>query len=141
MRFYPDIGPAAADVRRFFNRNDDELPEHVAKALQTEVDGGSPVDLIVRFVEVVYANRETLPGEAMEIAAGCSDLINQKGYHGRLDGRAAAMVDVLRRDSGERAATGHPWPKKADDPAHKQEFAAEPPPQAAEPPADTAKPD
>lgn len=124
MRIYPDIGPAIADVRRFFYTNQAELPPHIVERLEGDVGSGSPVDLIVNFTEAMYANREAVPAEGLEVAAGTADLINRMGYHGRLDERAAAMVDVLRRDSKEKPAEGHSWPKKGDDPEVKADFAA-----------------
>jgi len=143
MRQFVEIGEAANAVRRFFYQNEADLPEHITKRLQTHVEqGGSPVDLIVNFTESVYANRKALPAEASLIAAGTADLINRMGYHDRLEGRAPAMSLAMRRDGGEKAATGVPWPKADADPAPKGEFEApaEPEEGTAPPPAPAPAP-
>jgi hypothetical protein len=135
MRNFDGIAAAADAVRRFYFRNEDDLPEHVRKRLETHAGtGGSPVDLIVNFTEAVYANRADLPTEAMEIAAGTADVIQQNGFHGGLDGRAAGMIPALRRDSKEKA-TGVTWPKVDDDPKPNPDFL---PPLATQQPAGEA---
>ncbi len=134
MDQYDGIAAAADAVRRFFIKREDDLPEVVREKVEPYTGtGSSPVDLIVRFTEAAYANRETVPQEGLAIAAGCADLINRDGYHGRLDGRVVAMIPVLRRDSGEKAVTGSPWPKKADDPEPNQEYVQSAAPEAPAP--------
>lgn len=122
MRQYNGIADAADAARLFFLVNQDSLPEHVREKL-TPVSGtgASPVDLIVNFVESAYANAEAFGKEGQEIAAGLASLIDREGFHGRLDGRAAAMSLALRRVSGEKAPNGG-WPAKADDPEPKADF-------------------
>lgn len=133
MQNFEGIAAAADAVRRFYFRNEDDLPEHVKARLATHVNtGGSPVDLIVNFTKAAYANRD-LPAPAMEIAAGTADVIAQQGFHGGLDGKAAGMVAIFRRESGEKAPAGTSWPKPADDPAADSDFAPPPAPAPVEP--------
>lgn len=132
MRFFEEIGEAGQAVTRYFYTSQAQLPEHVVPFIQGQLIG-SPVDLVVNFTKAIYANRDKVPAEAKLIAAGTADLINRKGYHDRLDGRAAGMSDAMRRDAGEKAATGHSWPKPEADPVADREFL--PPPAAEEPPA------
>lgn len=124
MITFDSISTAADAARRFFLKNEDSLPQHVQDKVEPRTrQGESPVDLIADFTEAVYANRDSISNEGLEIAAGCANLIGQDGYHGRLDGRASSISFALRRDSGEKAGAGRAWPKKADDPAPKAEFA------------------
>lgn len=129
MRNFEGIADAADSVRRFFFTNQAQLPEHVTKAIEPHVGtGSSPVDLIVNFTEAVFANRKDVPAEASLIAAGTADIIQQNGYHNRLDDRAAGIMKALRRDQGEKGN----WPKPENDPDARQAFL--PPPAVEEPP-------
>lgn len=117
MKLYSGIAEAADAARSFFYINQTVLPPIVAEKLATQVGtGGSPVDLLVAFVESSYANREDVPPEMLEIAAGLGLIIIQFGFHGGLNGRAEAIVQALRRDSGEQAPAGNVWPDPETDP-------------------------
>lgn len=151
MRQFEGIASAADAVREFYYSNKADLPEHVTTKVQPYVGtGSSPVDLIVNFTEAVYANsgdrrgegEKDLPAEGLEIAAGCAQLINVEGFHGRLDDRAHTISLALRRDSGEKAATGAKWPAADKDPTAKPEFAKPAEPESPEVPGDQpARPD
>ena len=128
MRTFASVAAAADEVDRFFLRNEESLPEHVRDKIEPLTRrGSSPVDLIVVFTESVYANQKAVPKEAIELAAGLADLIDQDGYHGRLNDRATAMSKALRRESGEKAGAAG-WPKKEDDPEPNKDFVPAPPP-------------
>lgn len=132
MQVFNGIAEAADRVREFFYANKAALPPHVVSKVDPYVrTGSSPVDLIAHFTEAVYANRDSVPAEGMELAAGCANLIDQDGYHGRLDDRASAMSFALRRDSGEQAGEGRAWPAPETDPAVKAEYG--PPPEMVPP--------
>lgn len=117
------IGEAADQVRRFYYRNEDDLPEIVRDKVGPYIGtGSSPVDLVVHFTEAVFANRQSLPADGLALGASCALLIETTGFHNRLDGRAAAMIPALRRDAGEEPAPGTSWPDPAEDPEPKAGF-------------------
>jgi hypothetical protein len=119
MKLYEGLAAAADAVREFYYTNKSELPPFIADRLKSAVGTGySPVDLVVTFTELAYANREAFPKEGLEIAAGCAQIIHQHGFHSDLNGRTMGIQGALRRDSGERAPNGSGgWPDKAKDPA------------------------
>lgn len=118
MLVFDGIVAAGDAIRRFYYRNDDTLPDVVRAKVEPRLAGTlSPVDLAVAFVEAVYANRDDVPAEGLEVAAGVAQIIYESGFHGGLDGRAQAMIPALRRDSGEEAPDGVTWPHASDDPA------------------------
>jgi hypothetical protein len=136
-REFAEIAEAADAIREFMILNRDKLPQHIRDRVEPSTrQGSSPVDLAVNFTKAVYANRgETgVTKEALAIAAGAADLIDMKGFHGRLDDRAAKMALALQRDSGAKGGA-RGFPGKDKDPPIDQEFA---PPAAAD--ADEAAP-
>jgi hypothetical protein len=133
MNQYDGVASAADAVRRFIIINEGALPEIVQQKVSALTGtGSSPVDLIVNFVEAIYANRDDVTNDAKAIAAGCADVIDRDNYHGRLDGRIVGMKAALRRDSGETAADDTPWPETDDDPAPNRLYAPQPAEQPAE---------
>jgi hypothetical protein len=118
MRNYEGLAAAADAIREFYYTNKAELPEFVRDKIAGNIgQGNSPVELAVNFTETIFANRDVVPSEAMEIAAGVAMICHEHGFHQDLNGRAYAIVQALRRDSGERAPNGSGgWPKKEDDP-------------------------
>jgi hypothetical protein len=127
MLIFTGIADAADAARRYFLINQAKFPDEAASLIEPHtLTGSSPVDLVVNFTEGVYANRGTLPAEAMEVAAGLASIIDQNGFHGRLDGRAPAIALALRREAGEDAPEGQAWPDEEADPAPRTEFAPKP---------------
>lgn len=132
MRIFEGPADAADAARVYFIRNGDAWPEHMRAQVEPYTKSGmSPLDLMVRFTESVYANRDQVDQEAVEIAAGLAGFIDERGYHGRLNGRATAMTAALRRDSGETAPAGRKWPAASTDPDPAPEYG--PPPVNDEP--------
>lgn len=144
MRTFETISAAGDAVLFHCIRNEAALPANVAAAVQPHLSQrGSPVDLCERFIESVYATIHVpdpeneaqdhadrvalVDQEALEIAAGAADLFASAGYHQALNGRAAAMVLAMRRDSGEAAPTGG-WPDVDTDPAPVEALAKVPEP-------------
>lgn len=135
MQVFEGIAGAADAIRKFYYRNEDELPQHFRDKVGPHVgQGSSPVDLAAHFARSTYANAGTLPAklkkDALELAAGAADICARDGFHGKLDGKAGGMSLAMRRDSGEKARAGMPWPAKEKDPAPDAEYA---------PPADSAQ--
>lgn len=146
MHLYSGIAEASDAARSFFIINRSELPAVAVDKLQTLVGtGASPIDLVVAFVEIAFANRGEVPVEMLEIAAGLGLVILQYGFYESLGGRAEGIVMALRRDSGEAPPAGLEWPVAAADPAPDSRYAeqplapASPPPGAPVPPAPPAE--
>lgn len=117
MQIFEGIADAADQIREFFLTNKAGFPGHVRDRIEGATrTGSSPVDLIVTFTKAVYANRDDVPADALPLAAGAADLIDQQGYHGRLDETASSVSLALRRDSGETLPGARKFPKKEDDP-------------------------
>lgn len=117
MRNFQDISDTADAIREFMILNRGKLDQHLLDKIGDTGMGQSPVDLAQRFVETAYANRDLMPEEGLDIAAGAAEQFAMRGFYGRLNDRAPAMALALRRDAGTKAAAGHPWPKKDKDPA------------------------
>lgn len=134
MQTFEGIAGAADAIRRFYFRNEDDFPQHFRDKVSPHVgQGSSPVDLGAHFARAVYANRDELSDkvkkDALELAAGAADIFDRDGFHSKLDGKAAAMSLAMRRESGEKARPGMPWPAKEKDPAADSDYA---PPAAAD---------
>lgn len=128
MQQFEGIAGAADAIRAFFYRNEAELPQHFRDKVRPHVgQGSSPVDLGAHFARATYASADSLPAklkkEALEIAAGAADICDRDGFHAKLDGKAGGMSLAMRRESGEKARTGMPWPAKDKDPAPDADYA------------------
>ena len=123
MRHFEGISEAADAIREFFFTQPDGLPAHVRAHIQPLTSHGTnPVRLGADFVEAAFANAAAVAPTGLEIAAGTAEIFYRERYFDRLFGRAHKLTAVLRRESGERAANGHPWPKAKDDPEPMEQF-------------------
>ena len=129
MLIFEGIYAAANAARDSYTANADTLPAHMIGAIYPyTLEGQSWVDLICNYVESVYANKD-LPevtgsdsvgdpaGNMLEVAAGVGAVIAMYGFWDGLSGRVAGIILALRRDSGEEAEEGFPWPEPEVDPA------------------------
>lgn len=118
---FNEISDAADAIREFIIVKQDVIPDHLRQRLfNLTRTGVSPVELVTAFVRAVYAHRKKAgvgTSLAMKIAAAAADLIDMKGFHGRLEGRAGKMALALRRDAGLPPPEGKTWPVEAQDPA------------------------
>lgn len=121
---FDGIADAANQLNQYFFANQAAIPKEVAGKIAPLLGPTrSPVDAVVNVSEIVYANREEsgMPKELLELAAGAAILAEAHGFHGMDEGSRGTKISlVMRRESGEKAATDHPWPKKADDPEVKE---------------------
>lgn len=129
---FSEIGEAADALREHIILNQNDFPEHVRERLVALTrTGTSPVDLVVGFVKAVYANSGGFDTDTKRKATAAAELIAMKGFHAGLDGRAGAIADSFRRETGLKAPAGRSWPSKAADPPADDEWAAPPPAEAA----------
>jgi hypothetical protein len=100
MKLYDNIALAADETREWIILNQADLTESLISLTRT---GVSPVDLIVKFAETVYANEESFTDvEALEIAAADAALCEEFGYHGmNIDARGSKIASVLRGNTVE----------------------------------------
>lgn len=136
MKEYESLAHAANDAFAWFTGNRGTLPEQVVEKLGPRLGyGTSPVDAIVGFTEAAFANLEAFDAEGKQIAAGCAQLIDENGFHGRMNGRAAGVRKALLREAGEKAPGSRPWPAPSEDPEPSAEFAKRVEAEAPAPPA------
>jgi hypothetical protein len=122
---FTGIAEAADEIRRHFLVNEEALPEHLANKIRPHVGtGASPVDLVVCFVEGVFANAADVSAEAKKLASGGAALAETFGFHGMNEaGRGSKIAQVL---DGQQVP---------DVPEPKDDYAAPMPPEPAGPPA------
>jgi hypothetical protein len=111
MRTFEGIGDASTEVRKFLIVNEAKLPDHLQdRLMHLTGTGTSPVDLVVNFVEAVYANPKEFSAEAKDLAAGAAVVCEANGFHGMdADHRGSRISKVL---SGEKLAKeSHPEAK------------------------------
>ena len=71
MQTFAGIADARDAAQDYFFANRASFPDHVQDVLRDQFrTGASPVDAIVNFVEIVFANRQALPAAALSLAAG-----------------------------------------------------------------------
>ena len=120
MRTFEGPVDGSNQITEWYWPNRDKVPEHLRARFDDIVRSRSAVDLLVGVAETAYANREArgFPAELLELSAAAAVVAEDHGFHGQDQGsRGSKISRVMRRDSGERAAAGRPWPKKEDDPA------------------------
>lgn len=131
---FSEISEAADAVRDYIILNKGNLPEHVRDRLHALTRAGtSPVDLVATFVRAAFASSDDFTKQGKKIAAAAADLVDLKGFHGHLDGKAGKMALALTRDAGVAPPAGKSWPAKDKDPEPDAEFVkpadpVEPPP-------------
>jgi hypothetical protein len=127
MIIYEGIYAAAVGANDVYVQERLNLPVYMVDALDPRTDthffDGSWVDLICPFVEIVYANKSELAfAPLLAVAAGVANVITTWGFWDSLNSRAAGICLALRRDSGETAEPGFPWPDPENDPAVNEDY-------------------
>jgi hypothetical protein len=95
---FEGIASAADAVRRHLILNEGTGPDHLHERLDalTRI-GSSPVDTVVNFIEMVYANPNEFPTEARELAADASVITQQENFYGHGENeRGSRIARVLR---------------------------------------------
>lgn len=112
------------------------LPENLQERFRALRSSPSPVDQIVGLGEFLYANRADLPADFVDVAAGLVAFATANAWHGLLeDNRGNDMVQVLRRDMGEKPFPGTKFPTDGNEPDAKQGMKVEDAPAPAADPA------
>lgn len=131
MATFTGITEAAKAVQDFMLDRSAALPDELRERIRGRLLG-SKVDLVCQTAEDIYANREGLSAEVLDLGAGLAVYAESESFH-RLaeDGRGSAMARVLRGKSVQSP----PEPKAeylpaAEAPEAKAEFM---PPEAVEP--------
>lgn len=117
MLTFASIPEAVAAARAY------TAPATVAPKLAGIADMLSPVDVICRMGEALYANRADLDNAGKALCAGLAAFASMNGWHGLGDARGTGIVQAMRRDMGETSPTGT-WPDPKDDPAPDAAFTA-----------------
>jgi hypothetical protein len=93
-----------------------KLPDDVQdKAWEMIRPGGSMSFAVPHFAELIYARKDVKDKTAIKLAARCMALNAQTGAEHTAEPRAVAVMNALRRRSGEKAPEGMPWPKAEND--------------------------
>lgn len=78
---FEGIHDSSTAVRRWLTLNEARLPAHLQVRLARLTETGvSPVDLVVLFVEAVYANLEAFDDEARELASQAALVAETHGF-------------------------------------------------------------
>ncbi len=98
---FQGIHDSASAARRWIIKNEDNLPEHLKERLMALTDVGvSPVDLMVNFVEAVYANQDDFPSEAKDVAAASALVGEQHNFHSLAqENRGSNAAKILRNQA------------------------------------------
>lgn len=122
---FPDNAEALGKAtQNFIMLHGASLSEVVRDRLISALGAPSPVDRIVKTGEVLYAARESLNDDGKALIAGLISFASRNGWHGLgQDNRGTRIVMAMRRDLGEEATSGTPWPSPDDDPSPLAEYA------------------
>jgi hypothetical protein len=90
------IADAADNIRKWIFLNEDTLPEHLSTRLKELSSlGTSPVDTLVKFVEMVYANPTEFDDTAKGIAAGAALVGEFYNFHGLADEHRGSLISQV----------------------------------------------
>ena len=93
---FTGIMKAAQAVQDFMLDRPAALPDELRERIRGRLLG-SKVDLICQTAEDLYANREGLPGEALDLGAGLATYAASEGFHGlAVADRGPRMAAVMR---------------------------------------------
>ena len=119
---FEGIGDASTAVRNYLIKNEAKLPDHLKERLSNLTGtGASPVDLVVNFVEAVYANQKEFTKEAKELAASSAVVAETYNFHGMADEQRGSKISKIL--TGTKVA-------KAKAPKENETFVAPPEPEA-----------
>lgn len=121
---YSDPNESADAISAFLRSADGRaLPDDVQSIAWSFMGpGGSTSFAVSNFVELIYARMADVTPIALALAASVGAYCNFYAVDDLGGARGRNVIGALRRDSGERAPTGKPWPKRADDPDSRDEF-------------------
>jgi hypothetical protein len=96
IRQYDGIADASDDARMAVIGEDGLSAFAIDKLYPDTLTGSSPVDLIVHFADVVYANFDGCSADVREIAAGCALVAERYGFHQfNVDSRGSRIAAIL----------------------------------------------
>lgn len=102
MQTFSEIAKARLGIMTFYRDHSAALPEHLAERFTELATNPGPVDQIVGTGEFIYANRDQLPKEALDLGAALISFAAVNMWHDlAVDARGDRMVAVLRHDIGE----------------------------------------
>lgn len=123
MRNFESISDAVAALNEWFWTNLSTIPTGAAEQLRPFLGYvGSPVDTMVHCSEIIYAFRDQIGEEGLEIAAGVASLCAQSNFHGMIE-RGQQMSRALLRAPKK----GDPAPLERWLPAKEEEELPPPP--------------
>ncbi len=82
--------------------------------------GRSNVVCFAGLAELIFANKASLPPEALRLGAQMACVCRLNFWHGLGDGRGWALQQALQRDAGDDPPDGMSWPDPAADPEPNQ---------------------
>jgi hypothetical protein len=125
---FTSVSEAARAVQDFLYDRDAHIPDDLREKLRNLVGPTtSPVDTVVHGAEMIYARKDELSPELLELAAGLALVGQQYNFHGMAnEDRGSKMALAFMRDAKVRKPVGIDYPKKETDPEPKSEFIATP---------------
>jgi len=117
MEIPVSIDAAKQALTRYMMLNGNTLPEHTQNHVIEAMAEPSPVDMLVRSMEALYAAKGDLNPAGLTIVGQLAGFIVPNGWHGiNQDNRGTRIVRAMRRELGEPAPEGTEWAEAETDP-------------------------
>lgn len=122
MEDFETVGEALSAMITLLTTQGQDMPPYVRQHLVDAWAKGS-VDALVDGIGALYAARSELSASAVTLAIGMTRLASRHRFYGLGDDdKGLRMIEALRRDRGDEAITGFPWPDPVNDPAPDARF-------------------
>lgn len=121
--FFDNITAAGDAANQWYWSNKNKLSPFVQEKIQALLGPTrSPIEAMTVLPEIIYANKEVMDDEALDLALGLFGISVQYNFYGLADGRGQAIIFALNRELGNAPLAGTEWPEESEDPEVKAEY-------------------
>ena len=105
MTAFTGIAEAALAIQDFMLDRPAALPDHARDQIRGLLgQTKSPVDAVVKAAEIIYANRQDMPPEALELGAALANVAELHGFHGMDENHRGSRMALVMRGGDVEAA-------------------------------------
>lgn len=121
--FFDSITTAGDAANQWYWTNKTSLSTFLQEKIQTLLGPTkSPIEAAVTLPELIYANKQALNDDALELAIGLLGVAVQYNFYGLGEGRGQSIIFALKRDLNITPLQGTEWPSTSEDPEAKAEL-------------------
>lgn len=116
MKTFSTLGEAREAILNFCSDHLGDKPEMFKSAFKKQAASLNAADAIVGVMEIMYASRDIIGNEGMDLVASLASYATSYDYHelGR-SGRGQMIVQAMSRDMGDQPTSGVTFQPREDD--------------------------